>query len=809
MGLVSENPFRLLGLPANASDKDIHRQLAMLNAYMRVGRKVETDFDLDFLGDLNRDENSVRDAASMIERPETKAEQALLWFLKVSHLDETALRYIRAGQSDKAVAIWEKAVTEKEITKRNFSAALNLSTLWLFEALESRSNDSNGFVEAVRLKGTVLNSTVFSEFARVVLGNGVVIDKGRVMHAFATMIQSVVKRDPKARKRVTPNELLGAFSTFPVAVQKKVIDALTHDRFKCIEEAVKKAASDRMDDPYNAVIYGDDLFAKAADHLKYLKTLLSSDHPKVSRITNLLAEEVLQCSVTFFNYHCEHKGLDPGDDALRLLEAAKSLSPTGAVARRIEENAPTLQSWVRSKGDRDLLTLLNPEMDVIVISLEELRSGLPTIEDVNRIVRNCQQALSIIKTGLASNLTLYTEFSDAVIIHAMGLTVSAVNEVQSEAFGQSDGYHAVGGVMGLKKTLQEASNLFKLLATMDMSPAIRDRFETNSKTLFSIMRDLGMKTPSLPRSGQISTQRKAGPRFATVPDGGALGNLSRSFLRFIFYESGELGIFVAMVIGVAAILLSTLVLSSLLPESPPPTNQAVIQPQPPEAMVYVPTTTYRMGRDTGGHIIERPSHSVTVKAFFIDINEVTNEEYFEYYSKVSGIPKPHSWGGQYSTDKAKYPVTGLSYEDASGFASWKGKRLPTEAEWELAASGEEGWLYPWGNTWEKLKVNADKFGKSTVRSGLMPSVSPFGLRDMIGNAWEWTSSELKPYPGGYLPKEYAGKKGLKAVRGGSFSTPAEFATTKYRIGWPVGREHKNAEIGFRCAMDIPEARKNK
>ena len=123
-------------------------------------------------------------------------------------------------------------------------------------------------------------------------------------------------------------------------------------------------------------------------------------------------------------------------------------------------------------------------------------------------------------------------------------------------------------------------------------------------------------------------------------------------------------------------------------------------------MVYVPGSTFLMGRDDGDEY-ERPAHSVSVNPFYIDESEVTCEQYAEFV-KATGQPAPASWvGGSYPPGHARRPVTGVSWVAANAYALWAGKRLPTEEEWEFAARGTDRRLYPWGSEWKAGLANAD------------------------------------------------------------------------------------------------------
>jgi formylglycine-generating enzyme required for sulfatase activity len=305
-----------------------------------------------------------------------------------------------------------------------------------------------------------------------------------------------------------------------------------------------------------------------------------------------------------------------------------------------------------------------------------------------------------------------------------------------------------------------------------------------------------------------------------------------------------------------------------------------------EGMVWIEGNTFAMGAaDSEGRPDEYPQHTVKVSGFWIDATEVTNAQFAEFVEATGyittaerapdweelkkqlppGTPKPHdsllvaaslvftppvqqvplhnpgqwwswkkgaSWRhpqglGSSIRGKENYPVVQVSWDDAMAYATWAGKRLPTEAEWEYAArGGRKSQLYPWGNedveqsqpkanTWQGTFPNNntgwDNFkGLAPVRSF---AANQYGLYDMAGNVWEWCSdwyaadyyktvaSKVSENPAGparsYDPQEPATPK--RTVRGGSFMCHSSYCkgyrvTSRMKSSADTGLEH----TGFRC-----------
>ncbi len=244
-----------------------------------------------------------------------------------------------------------------------------------------------------------------------------------------------------------------------------------------------------------------------------------------------------------------------------------------------------------------------------------------------------------------------------------------------------------------------------------------------------------------------------------------------------------------------------------------PTPVTPSTPTPPPGMVFIAGGEFTLGRDDGDPN-EKPARIVAVTPFFIDATEVTNEQYQKFIDETK-YPAPKAWaGGRFPEGSEKLPVTDVTWEDAMTYARSVGKRLPSEEEWEFAARGTDGRLYPWGATWEADRANsqntpADKRQLQAVGQ-FPPGASPFQVLDLSGNVWEWTSSDYVAYPGGFVEPPPPGYRSLKVIRGGSYLSAPQTATATLRAGWPAtrndwpapGKAHYD-QTGFRCAQDAP------
>lgn len=151
----------------------------------------------------------------------------------------------------------------------------------------------------------------------------------------------------------------------------------------------------------------------------------------------------------------------------------------------------------------------------------------------------------------------------------------------------------------------------------------------------------------------------------------------------------------------------------------------------------------------GGGETKRPIERIKVDSFFIAQTEVTNSQYVEFI-KETNYQAPLGWKNKtYPKDTGEFPVTNVSFDDAEKYCQWLAEktglpvRMPTEAEWELAARGTENIKYPWGNEWnEKNAASKETNGKVSAVKSFPLNRSPFGAYDMVGNVWEWTQDKV-------------------------------------------------------------------
>jgi formylglycine-generating enzyme required for sulfatase activity len=257
-------------------------------------------------------------------------------------------------------------------------------------------------------------------------------------------------------------------------------------------------------------------------------------------------------------------------------------------------------------------------------------------------------------------------------------------------------------------------------------------------------------------------------------------------------------------------------------EKPAPTGPSLgdtrTRPADGMVMVYVPTGEFQMGStdeevdcalalcneyrgdcERGWFEREQPAHTVALDGFWIDRTEVTNGQYAQCEAAGACDPPPNtgsttrdSYYGNSAYDN--YPVIYVSWHDAEDYCAWAGARLPTEAQWEYAARGPEGRVYPWGNDAPDCdKANSSSCVGDTTAVGTYPAGASWcGALDLAGNVWEWTADWYGEYPTGRSSGDE------RVMRGGGWQYRWDLVRAASRHNVPPDGGYFRNGLGFRC-----------
>jgi len=224
--------------------------------------------------------------------------------------------------------------------------------------------------------------------------------------------------------------------------------------------------------------------------------------------------------------------------------------------------------------------------------------------------------------------------------------------------------------------------------------------------------------------------------------------------------------------------------------------------------VAVPAGSFIMGTDRAdSDEQDGPKHTAATGAYRIDKFPVTNAQYAMFVAETAHKAPSHWKGGVIPKGFELHPVVMVTWQDASDYCTWAGKRLPSEEEWEKAARGTDGRRWPWGNRMDPKLLNTyNTRGTTSSVLAHMKGASPYGVIDMAGNVSEWTAGDFKPYKGSQAPTSmfladqsggYGAAEHYKTLRGGSWKSDP-FSTATYHRSYALYGDASNY-VGFRCA----------
>jgi len=345
MNIITQNPFRVLGLTGNATEKELQKQIGIIKRYAEVGKSKTFDYDFEFIGDFTRSAEEIQEASNRIEQAHKKFLYSLFWFVKNNQFDEIAFNNLKEKEIEKAIEIWNKTLKE-EITTKNYSSYLNLSTLYIALSTIEEQIDLQKLQSGISLKGNLIHSESLKDLSKLVTGNGVANDPIDISKKFVDEIIELLKPYLNKNNGISTNELISLFNTFPSSIQKYISSKFTEVPISAIENKIEKTAQKRKENPEYADEYAEELYKSSKQDITILKKLMGSSNVQFRMITDKVANEILQCSVDFFNDRQEYDSDSNFESnlstAIKLVKLADSVAISDQVRERVKENLDTL-----------------------------------------------------------------------------------------------------------------------------------------------------------------------------------------------------------------------------------------------------------------------------------------------------------------------------------------------------------------------------------------------------------------------------------------------------------------------------------
>ncbi|MFZ4856113.1 MAG: CFI-box-CTERM domain-containing protein [Desulfuromonadaceae bacterium] len=472
MDLIHQNPFRILGLSVDATERDITKRISDLETATEFGKKITYDTDFPFLSDFERTTESVREAASRIETAEGRFLYSLFWFWKQNVCDELALDVLKGGNIDKAISLLEAQFKTGTNNDKLYSSAKNLSILYMAISRENGSYNFEKFSKGLIWAGRVLDANLLEAYAHHISGKNFMIEKQKVIGSFIDEVVKTLTPHIDKPGGIALPQFISKFSSFPEETRRQVSSKLIGKHINNIEKAIQAAEIARRKYPENADKTGSDLYENTDGDIRKIAAVLAADDFEYQSISDKLAEEIADCSANYYNHHLDKDtDVDPGDNALRLARCAYSVAVGIKVKQRLNEGIPILEKWVKGKTERDKQRRIKVDFDYIVKQLDDVPdcddltdlqiSRLP--EQAARLVNNCKPRLDNIRSVLGSGDETYIDLSSAIARNAMGMCVVFANE-KSEFSRILEVFTLIGALVmesDVKRRYDENFRIFK------------------------------------------------------------------------------------------------------------------------------------------------------------------------------------------------------------------------------------------------------------------------------------------------------------------------------------------------------------
>jgi hypothetical protein len=339
MELIQNNPYRIAGILSNATERELQKQKTKIKAYTKVGKEIKSDFDFQILGNIDRTEDSVNKAFSNVEQSQDKVNYALFWFLNASPFDNTAIEYLKNGDEEKALEIWEKVTTDKDVNSKNFSAFNNLGTYKLL------SRDKSDIKTGIEAKIKLIESDYFESFVHSVA------DETYTIHNQKQSEKLIDELLTQFKNQFSSSETLQLFSGCNGTTQKYLSKKFTEEPLHKIETQIESCKKKRKADKGSAYEFGLRLFTSTKDDLTLLKSLLGTSDLKYKAVADQLANEIMQCGIDYFNESQEN---DSSENYLESSQKLTKLADSIAVGKLTKDRAKDSLATLDDMKDREV-----------------------------------------------------------------------------------------------------------------------------------------------------------------------------------------------------------------------------------------------------------------------------------------------------------------------------------------------------------------------------------------------------------------------------------------------------------------------
>ncbi|WP_300969042.1 hypothetical protein [Porphyromonas vaginalis] len=497
MKQVKQNPYRLLGIYANATTKERLANQSRLQAFLKVGKSVSFPLDLtSYLGEVERSEAVIATASANLTLPQDQIRYAQFWFVRETPIDTIAFNHLESGDLVKAVEIWEQRETPS-----------SLQNLIICNLIREEYAEALSYAE--RLYG---NREAVSHFVALIVGDEVGIESDHIGLDFLDALC----------------EELGGSRLLPLvsspAWQEHLKEHTVAPLISAIQEAVEVAQKERKANNSRGASAGNTLYKKSKSPLAKLKELLSTSDTQYQLIADKLGLEILQCSIDYYNDADDD--IETARETARLAKYASSIVVGKLAKDRCLENLQIIEKNIESLPPEEVAE----EAKAIMGYLQEFNSQPSKINVAVTLLGSTRPHFQAIKKKLGATNKFYLKLSTRVVNSALQDIIEEVNSEQEKLKMLAEqfplGLHSAFGsdiIADLENIMIRAWRATLLMDSFDMEEEFkREKYSPNRSTLKDICQQLHINTniltpPWVTRPASQRATSSSTPRRATSP----------------------------------------------------------------------------------------------------------------------------------------------------------------------------------------------------------------------------------------------------------------------------------------------------
>jgi len=473
--LVLNNPFRVLGLPATATTRDVAKRISDLETFAELGKVKSYPHDFLALGALDRSLEAIKDAARKIEQAEGRLFHSFFWFRSGDSVDELALESLTAGSVDEAADLWNKQLGKKGAKK--YTWRLNRGVLHLLKA-SGKTLDSSEMDEALEALGFVIDDDLDESVHDVLTGNETGLNRDSLWRRVVDEMVSLVQSYSNNSYGKNAVKVIDSLWSFPADARDYASSKILNPLIEEVNDAIKISEDLRANDDLEA-LKSKNRLDKVEKIIMDLKDVLGEDDIRFQTVANAYADEACACAVKALN-HFKNPKLSN-----LLIQWAASLPSYSRIRARIEENLETIQGWVDDDEEDEIFGEIVKKLKLDVYTLTQAATLL---EDMKRL-------LAQIKVKVGGGDKRYLKTSSACAHHILGFLIDTVNSAQ-------DTFDNTKKITDLQSTISGSTGLTRKLLLLDLDLETRARVNKNLETISGI--DSRLSSAKTARANQSS-----------------------------------------------------------------------------------------------------------------------------------------------------------------------------------------------------------------------------------------------------------------------------------------------------------------